>query len=270
MLRKYKRYWTPLCEPYIERAVHEVLCRQACLTLCSDLTGRPVSAYSFTYPPDTVFGYMANQLRKGHQAVLVTLKGLDCRVHIAAFHHSGNTVAKGCLGESVETSEARLGCRPRRRTELVRKRIATLASKITQKRRWVEAQQSVIRQQIERQICLGNQLQTLKPQLTELEAHYEGKVVRPHSKLAQARKRKTSWERQLQSAFNHEERARCVLRRHRQYLAQLVTERDVLVNWLAQLEVDNATNPNPVRVRWLLDGGFGDADNVTYLIRDGV
>lgn len=258
-----------IMEPYIARIAHDVLCHQEYLTLCADLTGRPVSAYSSTYPPDTVFGYMANQLRKGHQAVLVTMKGLDRRVHIATFHHAGNTVATGCLGESVETSEARLGCRPRRRTELVRKRIATLESKITQKRRWVEAQQLVIRQQVERQIRLGNQLQTLKPQLTDLEAHYEGKVVRPHSRLAQARKRKTSWERQLQSALNHEDRARCVLRRHRQYLEQLVTERDVLVNWLAQLEVDNATNPNPVRVRWLLDGGFGDADNVTYLIEMG-
>jgi len=33
--------------------------------------------------------------------------------------------------------------------------------------------------------------------------------------------------------------------------------------------VDNATNPNPVRIRWLLDGGFGDAANVTYLIEMG-
>jgi hypothetical protein len=41
------------------------------------------------------------------------------------------------------------------------------------------------------------------------------------------------------------------------------------LNWLAQLEVDNATNPNPVRTRWLLDGGFGDAKNVTYLIEMG-
>jgi hypothetical protein len=41
------------------------------------------------------------------------------------------------------------------------------------------------------------------------------------------------------------------------------------VNWLAHLEADNATNPNPVCIRWLLDGGFGDAANVTYLIEMG-
>ncbi|UCC76605.1 MAG: hypothetical protein JSW37_14040, partial [Anaerolineales bacterium] len=222
-----------------------------------------------TYPPDAVFGYMANQLRKGHQAVLVTMKGLDRRVHVATFHHAGNTVAQGCLRESVETTELRLGCRPRRRTELVRKRIAMVASKIAQRKRWVEAQQSVIRQQMERQIRLGDQLQALKPRLAELEARYQGKVVRPHSKLAQARKRRTSWERQLQSALHQEAQARAALCRHRQRLEQLTTERDALCNWLAQLETDNATNPNPVCMRWLLDGGFGDAANVTYLIEMG-
>lgn len=106
---------------------------------------------------------------------------------------------------------------------------------------------------------MGNQLQALRPQLAELEAHYEGKPVRPHSKLAQARQQKAGWERQLQSALEHESRARRALRRHRQRLEKLVAERDRLLNWLAKLEVDNATNPNPVRIRWLLDGGFGDA-----------
>ena len=42
--------------PYLVQTVHEVLRQQACVTLCGDLTGRPVSAYSLTYPPDAVFG----------------------------------------------------------------------------------------------------------------------------------------------------------------------------------------------------------------------
>ena len=33
--------------------------------------------------------------------------------------------------------------------------------------------------------------------------------------------------------------------------------------------MDNATCPNPVRIRWLLDGGFGDVANVAYLIEMG-
>ncbi len=69
-----------IMQPYIRGATHEVLCHRECLTLRGDLTGRPVSAYSSTYPPDAVFGYMANRLRKGRQAVLVSLKGLLHRV----------------------------------------------------------------------------------------------------------------------------------------------------------------------------------------------
>jgi hypothetical protein len=268
-VRKVEAELDAIMQPYIDCAVHKVLCHQECLTLCGDLTGRPVSAYSTTYPPDAVFGYMANQLRKGHQAVLVTLKGQRHRVHLTAFHHRGDTVPGVCLREMVEATETRLGCRPRRRTNLLQQRIVAIEAKIAQRQGWIEAQQTTIRQQIERQVRLGNQLQALKSQLDELEMHHEGKTVRPHSKLAQARKRKASWERQLQSALEQEGRARRVLRHHRRRLEELINERDALLNWAAQLEVDNATNPNPVRMRWLLDGGFGDAANVTYLIEMG-
>jgi hypothetical protein len=68
-----------IMQPYIDRAVHEVLCHQAYLTLCGDLTGRPVSAYSSKYPPDAVFGHMVNQLQKGHQAVFLSIFGREIR-----------------------------------------------------------------------------------------------------------------------------------------------------------------------------------------------
>jgi hypothetical protein len=258
-----------IMQPYIDCAVHEVLCHQECLTLCGDLTGRPVSAYSTTYPPDAVFGHMANRLQKGHQAVLVTLKGQRHRVHITAFHHRGDTVSGVCLREMVEATEARLGCLPRRRTDLLQQRTAAIEAKIRQRQGWIEARQATIRQQIERQVRLGDQLQALRSELAGLGAQYAGKPVPPHSKLAQARKRKASRERQLRSALEQESQARCALHRHQRRLAVLSAERDALLNWLAELEVDNLTNPNPVRMRWLLDGGFGDAANVTYLIEMG-
>ncbi|MCK6626042.1 MAG: hypothetical protein L6R45_12820, partial [Anaerolineae bacterium] len=88
--------------PYLHQAVHELLCHQEYLTLCGDLTGRPVSDYSWTYPPDTVFGYMANQVRKGHQVALVTLKGCQHRIHVAAFHYAGDTVSGACLRQIVQ------------------------------------------------------------------------------------------------------------------------------------------------------------------------
>ena len=258
-----------IMRPYLHQAVHEVLCHQDYLTLCGDLTGRPVSAYSATYPPDAVFGYMANQLRKGHQAALVTLKGQRHRVHIVAFHHSGDTVSSGCLQAMVQETEARLGCRPRRRVELVKQRLATMAAKIGQKQAWGEAQQTTIRQQIERQIQIGDQLQRLQVKIADLEVQYQGKPVRPHARLSQLRRQKATWERQLHSALQREGQARQALNRHQRHLDTLQTERDDLVRWLAQLELDNAGLPHPVRIRWLLDGGFGDAANITYLIEMG-
>jgi hypothetical protein len=255
--------------PYIRQASHEVLCHQEYLTLCGDLTGRPVSAYSTTYPPDTVFGYMANRLCKGHQAVLVSLKGQRQRVHVAVFHHSGDTVSGPCLGEMVTATEARLGCQPRRRTELVQQRIELIEAQIRQKQAWIEAQRATIRAQVQRQLELGNQLQALRRQLSELEASYTNKPVRPTSQLAQARQRKSSWERQLGAALAQESQAHRAIKQHQPRLDALTAERARLISWLAQLEVDNATCPNPVRMRWLLDGGFGDAANVTYLIEMG-
>jgi hypothetical protein len=258
-----------IMQPYIRSAAHEVLCQQEYLTLCGDLTGRPVSAYSSTYPPDAVFGYMANQLEKGHQAALVTMKGLRHRVHVMASHHSGDTVSSVCLREIVEGTEARLSCRPRRRTERLHQRIEAIEAKIAQRRGWHDTQQAIIRQQIERQVRLGDQLQVLRSQLAGLEVQYEDKLVRPHSKLAQTRKQKAIRERQLRSALEREHQARRALRQHQQRLEALLAERDALLSWLAQLEVDNATHPNPVQIRWLLDGGFGDAANVTHLIEMG-
>ena len=52
-----------IMRPYVYQAVHEVLCHQDYLTLCGDLTGRAVSAYSETYPPDTVFQHLISVSR---------------------------------------------------------------------------------------------------------------------------------------------------------------------------------------------------------------
>jgi hypothetical protein len=258
-----------ILQPYIDQAVQQELCRQEKLTLCADLTGRPVSAYSVTYPPDAVFGYMANQLRKGHQALLVTIKGRQHRVHLAAFHYPGNVASNRCLRQSVEAAEKRLGYRPRRRTELVDQRIACIEAEIAKQTCRVETQQAIMHQQLKRQVRLDAQMQGLEKELVELEAHYANKVVRPHSKLAKARRRKASWERQRASAFKQETRAQRLLQRYKQRLEGLVAERDALLSWLAQLNADNQANPNPVQMRWLLDGGFGSAENVTYLIEMG-
>jgi hypothetical protein len=77
------------------------------------------------------------------------------------------------------------------------------------------------------------------------------------------------WEGQRQSAYEQESQARQLLHRHQQRLQKSVAERDALLDWLAQLEADDATNLNPVQMRWLVDGGFRGTQNLTYLIEMG-
>jgi len=255
--------------PYLQRAVHQVLCRQEYLSLCGDLTGRPVSPASTTYPPDSVFGYMARQLQRGHQAALVTLHGLSHRVHITTFQRPGDTISGACLGQMVEQTEQRLACRPRRRTELVRHRLGQVEAKISQKQAWVQTQTALIRQQLERQIRVGEQLRTLVSEIVRLEAAYQDKPGRPGAQVRRAYQRRQRWQDQLSSALRQEAQARQVRLAHQQQLETLQQERERLVHHLARLELDNAHLPHPVRMRWLLDGAFSETDNLTYLIELG-
>lgn len=116
---------------------------------------------------------------------------------------------------------------------------------------------------------MGEQLKSLRLEIRQLEQTYQSRPIRPYSALARAQQRRASKQGQLQSALQQEAQARQALYRHQQHRQVLVEERERLVQRLAQLEVDNATLTNPVRIRWLLDGGFGDAANVTNLIEMG-
>lgn len=60
-----------------------------------------------------------------------------------------------------------------------------------------------------------------------------------------------------------------MLDQHQRYLNRLLAERNEHLSLRAELEVDNTTHPNPVRIHWLLDGGFGDVSNAMYLIEMG-
>ena len=99
------------------------------------------------------------------------------------------------------------------------------------------SKQAIIRQQIERQVRLGDQLQALRSRLTELEARYTGRRARPNSQLAQARKHKASWERQLRSALEQESQARRASEQHQQRLEALIATRDALLNCLHECAI---------------------------------
>jgi hypothetical protein len=88
-----------------------------------DLTGLPVSNTSRTYP-NAAFGHMSDEIRLGYQAGLVSLQSPTYgRLWISVEHHAGDTVSCTEAEALVLAAEKRTGQRPKRRTELLEKRI---------------------------------------------------------------------------------------------------------------------------------------------------
>jgi hypothetical protein len=77
------------------------------------------------------------------------------------------------------------------------------------------------------------------------------------------------WAQQRQRAQVRLSRAQDVAAAHAQRLARLRTERDRLATWLAQLEADNATNPQAPVCILRIDAGFASGENLAWLIEMG-
>lgn len=88
-----------------------------------DLTGLPVSNTSRTYP-NAAYGHMADEIRLGYQAGVVSLQSPTYgRLWLSVEHHAGDTVSSTQAEALVLAAEKRSGQRPRRRTDLLQQRI---------------------------------------------------------------------------------------------------------------------------------------------------
>jgi len=111
-------------QPFLDRAISDLRQHQELLVLDADLTGRPVSSTSRTFP-GAQFGYMDGEIRLGYQLAEICVQTrLFGRQWLSAQHYPGDTLSAPCLVGLVEEAERRLGCPPRRRTELLQQRIA--------------------------------------------------------------------------------------------------------------------------------------------------
>ncbi len=115
-------------DPFLPRAVADLRSRDQPLLLDADLTGRPLSDSSSSYP-DAAFGYMDGETRFGYQLAQVgrqtKLYGRQWRV---GQQHPGATVSAPTLRGLVCEAERRLGTPPRRQPELLAGRIAAAAA----------------------------------------------------------------------------------------------------------------------------------------------
>ena len=258
-------------QPFIEREVMLALRDRGVLVYDGDLTGRPVSSTSTTYP-GAAFGWMSDAVQLGYQAALVSLHSLTYgRLWLSVEQHPGDTVSSSQAEALVRAAEARTGARPWRRTDL-------LAERITQQRtllQEVEVKQARARARLEESqhhlAQVEQERQMWVQEVAELEAMYRARnrPERPHSRLAQARRKLAVRERRLGHRQKDMERVQRWLERCQQKVADRQAELEQFQQRLAQFIEDNRTNPWPIRAIFRLDGGFGNGPNAALLIEMG-
>ena len=113
-------------QPFLAEAIHDEVRAGREIVFDLDLMGQAVSSTSQTYP-DEAFGWADNEIRLGYQLARVCVQTIryGC-LWLDGFHHPGDTVSVKCLKELVLAAEQRAGVRPRRRPELVTRRIEAL------------------------------------------------------------------------------------------------------------------------------------------------
>lgn len=258
-------------QPFIEQEVRLLLERDLPLILDLDLAPRPVSNTSTTFP-DAQFGWQADRVGLGYDAALVTLTSPTYgRLFLSGFHYPRNPVSLPRLQKMVYAAEARLGRRPRRRTDLVKQRLKDLDQVLAQRRQWLLAQvnqQKRFRGQLD---TLPVEIAQLQAEVATLEASYQtqGREEKPHSRLAKARRRLASAQKKLAKAPQQLKQAEQAAATHRRRLDELEAERVELQAHLARLETDNEANPQPVPIIVRVDAGFGTGPNIAWLIEMG-
>ena len=260
-----------ISHPFVEREVMLALRDQDALIYDGDLTGRPVSSTSTTYP-GSAFGWMDDGVQLGYQAAMVSLHSPTYgRLWLSAEQHPGDVVSASQAEALVCAAEARTGARPRRRTELLTVRLAQERAHLQEAE--AEEDRAVARveqvqgqlHQVEQECCMWAQ------KVAQLQAIYQAqdRPERPHSHLAQARRKMEVQERRLNRRQRDQERAQRWLVRCQQKREALQDEWEHLQERLEQFIEDNRSNPWPIQAVFRLDGGFGSAANMALLIEMG-
>lgn len=257
-------------QPFLERAVGDLLARGESLLLDADLTGRAVSPNSTSYT-DARFGYMQGEVRLGYQlAELCVQTHLFGRQWVCGHHHPGDTVSATCLLELVRSAEQRLGCHPRRRTELVRQRMTICQQAIERLECLLPQSETHQREAQERAQALCLSVEQAQTQVQDLHSHPISKHQDgPYSRLSRLKRRITSWQKRIQRVQDRLHRAERAEADYRKQLAKQRQLRTDLQRHLAQLEQDNGCSQSLVSCRIRLDAGFSSGENITALIELG-
>jgi uncharacterized coiled-coil protein SlyX len=256
--------------PFVQRAVDDLRQGDAVLQLDADLTGRPVSLNSRTFP-GAAFGYMDGAVQLGYQVAQICLQTrLYGRLWLAVQHHPGNTVSAPCLLGLVEAAEQRMGCHPRRRVELVQQRSTACQQAITD----LETEVARHRQRVD---TLSQRVTRLQQQITGAQSEVQALLSVPistrqpgrYSRLSQLKRRGASWQSQRQRATGCWTRARATEQGCAQRLQAKRDELGYLQARYEQFSRENAQQSAPPRCCIRMDAAFCSGKNLTELIELG-
>ena len=241
------------------------------LSYDGDLTGRPVSNSSTTYP-NVGYGHMDDAIRLGYQAAMVSMHSPTYgRLWLSATPHPGNTAACTQVEAMVLAAEAKTGLRPLRRTDLLRGRLQCVSRERQGREKQVQAIETelaaVQAQETETQQLIDEQ----RARVATLEAEYREKQrpERPYSKLGRARHKLGVLERRQVRLMKKSPQLEGQLARRKEQLDVCQAQESLLQQRLEQFEADNRTNRYPIQADFRLDAGFGVRENVALLIEMG-
>jgi len=258
-------------QPFIDAEVMALARRGQAVALDVDLTGRKISSTSTTYE-GAGFGYMDGEIANGFQAAITSLTGGPCgRLLLSSQRYSGPAQSAECLQAAVQKMEQVLGLHPRRRTEQVQQRLQTLATSQAQLQAALDAERAHQRDLFDALQAARQEEGRQQAEVKRLSAefHARGWVERPHSKLAQARQRVVSAHKRQSRAGRDLRATAARLTKWEHALAKGQAQQTQLLDWLAQLESENATLLHPLTCVLRVDAGFSTDDNLTWLIEMG-
>ena len=260
-----------ISQPFVAAEIQKLLAHKQRLCFDGDLTGLPVSNTSRTYPNAT-FGHMADEIRLGYQAALVSLESLTYgRLWLSVAHHPGDTVSCTQAEALVLAAEAQTGLRPQRRTALLGQRLQRLSEQLALVEQRARVQHQRVTELQAKLAAAQQQEQQTQRQLHYWEQQYQTRQrqERPTSRLAKARQQFQAAQQRRQRREQRLPQAQQRLAKTQRHLAEQQAQVSQLQARLVRFEQDNATNPHPIEAEFRLDAGFGTYDNVALLIEMG-
>ncbi|MFL7869052.1 MAG: hypothetical protein AB8I58_09505 [Anaerolineales bacterium] len=232
--------------PFLDSELSKLRSQDRRLQYDGDLTGLPVSNTSRTYP-NASFGHMSDEIRLGYQAGVVSLQSPTYgRLWLSVEHHAGDTVSCTQAEALVLAAEKRSGQRPKRRTDLLQKRIEA----------FVESREPAEKRLVSQRAALAAVQSAKQEVIAQLQEETNLK------RIPVLERRCVRREKAVQVAMKKLGKTQTWLNKH-------LEQEKALRKRLEQYERENSENSQPVEACFRLDAGFGTYDNIALLIEMG-